>query len=357
MEPTLDVIVIGAGTAGLATARELADGGKKVVVVEARDRIGGRMFTDHTSMSVPVELGCHYIHGPTASTWDLVHKLGLKTHQDNMIATREQPGGPWKKTIDDDPRPLYQNFRVIGGYNQILAPLADKLTIQLNTVVKRVEYSSTGVSVNADKKGRPVTYKARAAVVAIPVAVLAADTIEFSPPLAPAKVEAFKSLPQEPIMKVVMEFDHPVIPEDADVVRDADVPWYLFNGSTEEPGYSGQVFVVGAEMEEATRLLALPRERRHEEVLTVIRDIAGDPRLRPLKILEHEWAKDPFARGAYSQVEFPSENEIYIPGQDVIHEPSGDSLYWAGVITPSVDISRDHGKEVAGTVLQRLGRK
>jgi monoamine oxidase len=355
----VDVIVIGAGVAGLSTARELTDGGKKVVVVEARDRIGGRMFTDYKSMSVPIEYGCNVIHGEHASTWDLVRKRGLQTYQFTNVASRERPGDPWKRSIRQDgglfgqPEgelpPEYKNYRVIGGYDQVLAPLADKLPIQLNTVVKRVEYSSTGVTVHAEQQGRQVTYKARAVVVAIPVPVLAADTIEFSPPLPQAKVDAFKAVPQPPTMKVLIEFDHPVLPEDADNVQDATVPWYIVNGSKGEPGYSGQIVVVVADMEEdATRLLALPRDRRHEEVVRVIRGIAGDAKLQAVKVAEHEWATDPFARGALSE---------NVSGADVIYEPNSDSLYWAGIITDQVDTSRDHGKKVASEVFQRLGAR
>src|SRR5262245_7582561 len=57
-----DVIVIGAGMAGLAAARTLADGGISVTVLEARDRMGGRVWTDH-SLGVPVDLGASWIHG------------------------------------------------------------------------------------------------------------------------------------------------------------------------------------------------------------------------------------------------------------------------------------------------------
>jgi len=346
----VDVIVIGAGVAGLSTARELTDGGKKVVVVEARDRIGGRMFTDHTSMSVPIEYGCNVIHGETASTWDLVRKGGLKTHHLTIVAGREQQSDPWKRSVRQDgglfgqPEgeipPEYKNYRVIGGYNQVLAPLADKLSIQLNTVVKRVEYSPTGVTVNAEQQGRQVTYKARAVVVAIPVPVLAADSIEFSPPLPQAKVDAFKAIPQPPTSKVLLEFDHPVLPEDADVVQDATVPWWVVNGSKGEPGYSGQIVVVVIDEEEdAKRMLAMPRG---------IRRIAGDAKLQAVKVAEHEWGTDPFARGALSED---------FSGADVIYEPNSDSLFWAGIITDSVDTSRDHGKKVAAEVLQRLGAR
>ncbi|CAN6626945.1 polyamine oxidase Fms1p [Trichomonascus vanleenenianus] len=57
-----DAIVIGAGMSGIAAASELAAKGKDVVVLEARERLGGRLFTDRASGSAPYELGCSWIH-------------------------------------------------------------------------------------------------------------------------------------------------------------------------------------------------------------------------------------------------------------------------------------------------------
>ena len=58
-----DCIVIGAGTAGLAAARKLQQAGRKVLVLEARDRIGGRVWTDSSWSGAPVDLGAQWIHG------------------------------------------------------------------------------------------------------------------------------------------------------------------------------------------------------------------------------------------------------------------------------------------------------
>ncbi len=59
-----DVIVIGAGAAGLAAAARLAEGGCSVLVLEARDRVGGRIHTRYEpGLTAPVELGAEYIHG------------------------------------------------------------------------------------------------------------------------------------------------------------------------------------------------------------------------------------------------------------------------------------------------------
>jgi renalase len=59
-------LVIGAGTAGLAAAQTLNNAGEQVLVLEARDRIGGRVYTDRSLSDVPVELGAEFIHGDTA---------------------------------------------------------------------------------------------------------------------------------------------------------------------------------------------------------------------------------------------------------------------------------------------------
>ena len=61
-----DTIVIGAGVAGLSAARLLATHGRNVVVLEARDRIGGRVHTDRTDGHV-TDLGASWIHGITDS--------------------------------------------------------------------------------------------------------------------------------------------------------------------------------------------------------------------------------------------------------------------------------------------------
>ncbi|MGH9875384.1 MAG: flavin monoamine oxidase family protein [Pyrinomonadaceae bacterium] len=62
MSSEKSVLIIGAGAAGLAAARDLAVAGVKVILIEARDRIGGRIHTHHNS-SIPVELGAEFVHG------------------------------------------------------------------------------------------------------------------------------------------------------------------------------------------------------------------------------------------------------------------------------------------------------
>ncbi|MGX5696444.1 flavin monoamine oxidase family protein [Agromyces soli] len=66
MTPRYDTIVVGAGIAGVTAARILAESGRRVVVLEARDRIGGRMHTDRGA-GYPIDLGASWVHGVDGS--------------------------------------------------------------------------------------------------------------------------------------------------------------------------------------------------------------------------------------------------------------------------------------------------
>ena len=73
-----DAIVIGAGAAGLAAASELRAGGRSVIVVEARGRVGGRILTYRDpAVAVPIELGAEFLHGTTPNTDTIIQAAGL----------------------------------------------------------------------------------------------------------------------------------------------------------------------------------------------------------------------------------------------------------------------------------------
>lgn len=82
------VIVIGAGASGLAAAKTLSERDNQVVVIEARERIGGRIFTNRADgFSVPVEHGAEFIHGDLPHTQQLAKDAG--------VAFREGEGRQW----------------------------------------------------------------------------------------------------------------------------------------------------------------------------------------------------------------------------------------------------------------------
>ncbi|HEY0799122.1 MAG TPA: NAD(P)/FAD-dependent oxidoreductase, partial [Candidatus Baltobacteraceae bacterium] len=75
-----DVIVIGAGAAGLAAARSLAERSLRVVVLEARDRIGGRVWSRPPAPSAePAELGAEFVHGRADETMSLLREARIAT--------------------------------------------------------------------------------------------------------------------------------------------------------------------------------------------------------------------------------------------------------------------------------------
>ena len=74
----LDVLILGAGAAGLAAARSLSEAGLRLAVIEARPRIGGRVLTRHDShVPVPLELGAEFIHGEAPETLSIARAAGL----------------------------------------------------------------------------------------------------------------------------------------------------------------------------------------------------------------------------------------------------------------------------------------
>src|SRR4029453_2230491 len=95
-----DVLIIGAGVAGLAAARAIATSGFSVTILEARDRTGGRIYTIRDpKLPVPIELGAEFIHGRPPETFELIKEVPLlacelpqrhwQVHDDLLIKSAE----------------------------------------------------------------------------------------------------------------------------------------------------------------------------------------------------------------------------------------------------------------------------
>ncbi|HKW26466.1 MAG TPA: NAD(P)/FAD-dependent oxidoreductase [Terriglobales bacterium] len=79
MASTTDALIVGAGAAGLAAAQALTAAGRRVTILEARDRVGGRIFTlPAASHGVPIELGAEFVHGRPPEIFSLAEQAGLK---------------------------------------------------------------------------------------------------------------------------------------------------------------------------------------------------------------------------------------------------------------------------------------
>jgi monoamine oxidase len=87
------VVVVGAGLAGLAAADELRRGGAEVVVVEARDRVGGRVFSQRLSNGAQIEMGAEFILPGSTLTRELTARFGLGLWEKAMRYGEREPRG------------------------------------------------------------------------------------------------------------------------------------------------------------------------------------------------------------------------------------------------------------------------
>lgn len=101
MNDEVDVVILGAGMAGLVAARALAERGVRVVVLEAKDRVGGRVFTRKAEGGGTVELGAEFVHGRALELWALIDECGAKTVERDGTMLREEWGGD---VVEDDPQ-------------------------------------------------------------------------------------------------------------------------------------------------------------------------------------------------------------------------------------------------------------
>lgn len=233
------MVIVGAGSAGIAAARRLLSVGLTVTVLEARGRIGGRTLT-RSFKGHPLDLGAHWLHAgpinplvklgfergeplrraPTNGHFYVRGKPGSRTQaaalhrafamadramthaakaqEDQTAAKALPPGmGPQGHRVSDihglvSGRPLDEvslhdfpsmeyadNLFIAGGLGGYVARLGKNLPIHLNAAVHAINWSGQGVRVESSVGA----LRTKAVIVTTPMAVLQADTIRFSPAL------------------------------------------------------------------------------------------------------------------------------------------------------------------------------
>jgi monoamine oxidase len=256
------VVVIGAGMAGLAAAHDLLAQGVKVTVLEARNRVGGRAYTESQTFGLAYDQGCASLHAADRNpVVDMVEGLGLETVPDPLdptifiggrqledtepldesfdqqqtaidraVETRGDvavgsilsPKGPVERLVADLIGPLafgvelgelsttdvtaslQSDVEVVvrqGLGNAVLRYGADVPVLKGN-VVRRIVWGGIGVRVLTGAG----TIAADAVIVTVPPGVLAADGISFNPSLPAAKQQAIHDLPMGRIEKIGLAF-------------------------------------------------------------------------------------------------------------------------------------------------------
>ena len=261
-----DVVIIGAGSAGLAAARMLMATGKSVVVLEAANRIGGRAYTESHSFGVPIDHGCSWVMGgeylpyvEMAEQWNydlMPHRgagealyvdgkpaTGLDQRSYNrawerinsaiedaakdgldVAASSVIPGdmefaglpqtwiGPmdWGVDFKDLSTMDFYNYGFIRhnsmirqGYGSLVARMGAEVPVKLNSPVTRVNWGGSGVTVETAAG----SIKAAACIVTVSTGVLNSNSIVFTPALPEWKQTAISNLPMGLLAKIFLQFD------------------------------------------------------------------------------------------------------------------------------------------------------
>ncbi len=421
----LDVIIIGAGAAGLAALADLDRAGLRVLCLEARDRIGGRILTVHDAASpIPIELGAEFIHGRPPETWKIVESAGLAAYDctenaahieaaatvhnadawlpvDEIMSDMQRVAGQTpdqtfasflaatnypesakkiatsyvegfnaayadrigiaslsldsqaSEAIDGD-----RSFRVLPGYdavprwllNQTANPAA---SLRLNAIVEKVQWRSKSVTVTTRSglTGEKETYRAARLIVTVPLGVLQAEpgqvgSIHFDP-LPGEAIAAAKTLCFGQVFRTVLRFRQRIW-ESNQALADtgfllSDEPafptWWTplpfraplitgwSSGRKAAPllGQSSQA-IIRSSIERLARIASLDPNALHSSLQAAY---------------FHDWASDPFARGAYSYVPVGG-----LPARQLLATPVDETLYFSGEATET----NGHGATVHGAI-------
>ncbi len=194
-------------------------------------------------------------------------------------------------------------------------------------MVDTLEWGVSGVRATTTD-GR--VYRADQAVVTLPLGVLKAGRVRFSPELPEEKLLAIAQLGITDAVKLFFQFDQPILPEG---IVELYVPganpdeWW---SSTRGHGVELEILTSLATGDKARELLALPREKALRSALETLRQALGRPELTPIKARLAHWRDDPYILGAYSKASVGASK-----ARSVLAKPVLGRLFFAGEHTAS----------------------
>jgi monoamine oxidase len=332
-----DVVVVGAGVAGFAAAHTLIGARKSVAVLEARERTGGRVFTD-TGLGLPFDQGAPTRAEPTAMSLmidgkELSHEdyqLFAKSSEDiaRLIESlhKESPGFDPRMLLH--PKNALDHLAVEVQLRRTPFPPFSRLPVaegkipaRINTRVIRID--STGPLVRLVTLGGEV--QAKAVIVTVPTGVLAAGGLSFAPPLRSERQMAIASLPMAQADKVCVSFSRRVIdaPDDTRVLA-----WTKQQTVIEallRPG-GREAAILTYRGEEARQLEANGASAAAAGAITALADLFGkEVRSGFLRAASTRWGLDPYARGAWA--------DGPVEARRVLASPHYQRVFFAGEAT------------------------
>jgi monoamine oxidase len=399
---SVDVAIIGAGAAGLGAANALKNSGLSVLVLEARDRVGGRAHTIMASPDVTFDVGCGWLHSADENSFvALAEQLGFeinrslppwderaygkafpqddrddfmralnafydraeqgavaaaKTGRDCAASLYLEPGNRWNPMID-------AISTYVNGCELDQVSLLDMDAYEdtdLNWRIRRgygaliaaygascplaLDCKVTLIDHSAKRvriEASQGTLTADKVIVTVPTNLIADGTIRFHPPL-PAKVDAARGLPLGLADKVTLALDEPeALPTEGNL-RAATM-------RTEMGTYHirpfGQPCIEGFFGGRFAQSLedAGPGALAAESINEIVSILGNDFRRKLKPLAESRWAHDPFARGSYSHA---------LPGhagdRAILAAPVDGRLFFAGEATSPEFFSTAHGARDSG---------
>lgn len=375
-----DVVILGAGAAGLAAAAECGRLGRSAVVVEARDRVGGRIFTDD-SLGAPFDAGALFLHWGERNPWraeaarlgaalvdepasdfrvvnrgestlpnagearrgqfrrlselldgaavddisveDVAARAGLQMASDGL--TRMALGEEPRRVSARDYAQLWSGDDLIApaGFGRLVTAFARGLDVRTGCAAVGISWNGRGVAVETTQGA----LRAKAAIVTLPVGVLKAGGVAFRPGLPNDTLRALDGLDMGVLSKVALAFDGDRLgmggPTDV-ILRDGatliDFDCWAF----------GRPLVVAYVGGDAARAFnRLGADGAIAAALDALASALGlDVRRHFRGGRFYGWADDPLARGSYSHA---------LPGRAqaraALAAPVGERLFFAGEAT------------------------
>jgi monoamine oxidase len=407
-----DVIILGAGAAGLGAARRLASVGVPARIIEARNRLGGRAFTARDPSGLPIELGCAWLHSAdendltglalqsgltidkTAPAWrtqlngigfpaadraefhaalerlfDRLDKAG-EAQADQPADRLLEPGGRWNPLLDAistyingveldrvsvrDFRNYHDtgvNWRIVEGYSSLMAALAAGIDVTFECPARLIDHSGPRLRIETPRGD----LRARAVIVTVPTNVLSAGGLRFHPAL-PDKIDAAAALPLGLADKVFLRLDGAEeFPKDSHLYGAVDRvgtgTYHLrpFGRPLIEAYFAGQLARdLEAEGGAAFASFAIGE-------LAALLGAGIRERLHPIAVTA--WAHDPYAQGAYSYA-LPGHADARL----MLATPVDGRLFFAGEACMVNDFSTAHGAyrsgvAAAAAVITALGKR
>ena len=400
----VEVAIIGGGAAGIAAARRLHDAGISTLLIEARPRLGGRVWTMFAPSGDAIDLGAGWLHSADRNPWTEIAQQQRRTidkttppwtrpsredrfplaeqrefaaaqhafyermdklahsGSDVPASTALEPGNRWNALLNaigtyisgaelsrvsladmDRYADTEVNWRVVEGYGVTVASHGADLPMALECPVTRIDHSALRLKIETTKG----TIKADRAIVTIPSNLIAADPDLFSPRL-PKKTEAARGLPLGLNDKLFLSLEFAdEFEKDSRIFgstdRTATATYHMrpFGRAMIECYFGG---TLAHDLEAAG-------ERGFFDFasaqLTGILGASFARRIRPITV--HRWGLDPFARGAYSFAE-PGKADY----RTLLAQPVDGRLFFAGEATSREDYSTAHGAYRSGIAAAEL---